>query len=191
MTRQYVVTALILVFLMGCASSPKTNFYTLNVIPASTDRTRISFPVQVAAVHLPPSLDRREMVRLSSENQVEIMDTDRWSAALDEMVRNVLSQDLAARLPEGTVILPQAPAPRNTAKLVVAIAQFGPDANGNVRLDGSWTLLAAGAESPASKRDVQISAGPAPTADATAAAMSRALSELANDIAAGLARSEG
>ncbi len=181
--------ALLLACLAGCASSPKTNFYTLSKIaPTTAAALSIPFPVQLAAVHLPPSLDRRQMIRLSSDNSVEISDTDRWSAALDEMVRNVLSQDLAARLPEGMVILPQAPAPHSTATLVVTIAQFGPDATGRVRLNGSWALLAGGPDTPMIERDVQIDTGHAATADATAAAMSRALGQLASDIAAALPR---
>ena len=186
--RQYT-TILGILALAGCASSPKTNFYTLSMIPAHMQPATISFPVQLAAVHLPPQLDRREMVRLSSANHVEISDTERWSAALDEMVRNVLSQDLAARLPQGMVVLPQAPAPPGTARLVVTIAQFGPDASGDVKLSGSWTLLPSGADTPTIERDVQINAGHAVTADATAAAMSRALGQLANQIAEGLAAS--
>lgn len=188
MTMRTYAPALMALLLAGCASSPRANFYTLSRIPPNAAPVPISFPVQVAAVHLPPSLDRRQMVRLSSDNRVAISGTDRWSAPLDEMVRNVLSEDLAARLPEGATILPRAPAPRGTAALVVTITQFGPDAAGSVRLNGSWALLAGGADTPMIERDVQIDAGHAATADATAAAMSRALGQLASDIAAALPR---
>ncbi|HEX5176956.1 MAG TPA: PqiC family protein [Chthoniobacteraceae bacterium] len=174
------------ILLTGCASSPKTNFYTLNVVPGETGRRSISFPVQLAAVHLPPSLDRRQMVSMTDQNSVKVSETNRWSGALDEMVRNVLSQDLAARLPKGKVILPEAPAPGNTGTLVVTIAQFGPDASGEVKLNGSWALLNAGSPTPVLERDVLLNAGPAASPDATAAAMSQALGQLANKIAAAL-----
>lgn len=172
--------------LAGCGSSPKTNFYTLSVPPAPTGRHSISSPVQLAAVHIPPSLDRRQMVRMTNENSVQISETDRWSAPFDEMVRNVLSQDLAALLPKGKVILPEAPAPRGAGTLVVTIAQFGPDASGEVKLNGSWALLNNSSGGPQLERDFELDGGRAANAEATAAAMSRALNQLANTIAADL-----
>src|SRR5262249_19873298 len=152
------LAVVMIALLAACASSPKTNFYTLSVMPAS-DQTPLAFPVQLAAVHLPPALDRREMVRLTSDNRVEISDTDRWSAALDEMVRNVLSQDLAARVPNGLVILPDAPAPHGTATLIVSVATFGRQATDDVQLNGSWTLL--GNDKPMLARDFTILGGAA------------------------------
>jgi uncharacterized protein len=177
-----------LLLLAGCGSSPKTNFYTLSVIPGTTGRHSISSPVQLTAVHLPPALDRRQMVRMSDANSVTISETNRWSAPLDEMVRNVLAQDLVARLPRGRVILPEAPAPAGTRPLVVTIARFGPDAAGEVKLAGSWALLDPSSGQPVLERDVQLSGGPAPNADATAAAMSQVMGELADQIASALAR---
>jgi uncharacterized lipoprotein YmbA len=148
----------------------------------------VPFPVQVAAVHIPPVLDRRQLVRMTGENRVQISDTERWSAALDDMVRNVLSQDLAARLPQGRVILPDAPPPPGTGTLVVTIAQFGPEATGDVHLTGSWTLLTGGSDTPILERDFHLEAGPAASADATAAAMSRTLGQLASAIASTLSQ---
>lgn len=180
------LAALLMLVLTACPSSPMVHFYALSATSGESGGARLSYPVRVAAVHLPPSLDRRQMVRLVGPNRVDISDTDRWSASLDEMVRNVLTEDLAARLPESTVVLPGAPAPAGTAGLVVTIARFGPDADGTVMLTGSWSLLAGGSDVPAIRRDVRIEAGTAATADATAAAMSRALGRLASEIAAGL-----
>ncbi|HEY2802262.1 MAG TPA: PqiC family protein [Chthoniobacterales bacterium] len=179
---------LTLLLLAACGSSPKTHFYTLSVVPGSTGHG-IQTPVQLAAVHIPPSLDRRQMVRLASSNGVEISETDRWSAPFDEMVRNILAQNLSARLPSGKLILPEAPAPQGTGTLVVTIVQFGPDPGGEVKLHGSWALLDTASGMPVSEHMVKLDAGPAPDADSTAAAMSRALGQLADRIAAGLTRS--
>ncbi len=180
------LTLLLLLLFASCGSSPKTNFYTLSVPPATTGRHSISSPIQLAAVHIPPSLDRVKMVRMTNDNSVQISETDRWSAPLDEMMRNVLSQDLAARLSKEKVILPRAPAPLGTNTLVVTLAQFGPDASGEARLSGSWALLDGNSGTVRKERDFKIDGGPAPTADATAAAMSRSLGQLASAIASSL-----
>jgi uncharacterized protein len=176
------LTTIALLVLAACGSSPKTHFYTLSVARTG-DRSALSYPVQVTAIHLPPSLDRRQMVRMTSANSVEVSETNRWSGTLDDMIRNVLSQDLAKCVPKGRLILPEAPAPPGTRSLVVTLAQFGPDASREVRLTGSWALLGAGSDVPLMEHAVSINAGPAPDADAMAAAMSRALGELASAIA--------
>jgi hypothetical protein len=137
---------------------------------------------------MPPSLDRVKMVRMTNANSVQISETDRWSAPLDEMVRNVLSQDLAAILPTNKVILPRAPAPPGTGSLVVTLTQFGPDASGEVKLKGSWALLNSASGQTQLERNFELDAGPAADADATAAAMSKALSRLASVISAGLSK---
>jgi hypothetical protein len=72
--------------------------------------------------------------------------------------------------------------------LVVTLVQFGPDESGEVKLDGSWSLLSGASGAPILRHDVHLDGGPAPTADAMAAAMSRALGDLANAMASALAR---
>jgi uncharacterized lipoprotein YmbA len=191
MTMRTSLVVLCIVLLAACRSSPPTQFFTLSVVSGNGGSlASVPFPVQVAAVHLPPGLDRRQLVRMTGEHRVQISDTERWSAALDEMVRNVLSQDLAARLPQARVILPDAPPPPDTGTLVVTIAQFGPDATGDVRLSGSWALLTGGSNTPILERDFQLTAGPAASADAMAAAMSRALGQLASTIASTLSQGD-
>lgn len=184
---RYAVLFLFLILLTGCGSSPTTRFYTLNMIPASAGHRDISGPVQLSAVHIPPDLDRREMVRMKGENSVEISSTNRWAAELDIMIRNVLAEDLEARLPRGKLILPEAPVPDGAGTLVVTVTEFGPDATGEVKLDGSWSLLSGQTGASILRLDFHLSGGAAPDADATAAAMSRALGELASQMAATLA----
>jgi uncharacterized lipoprotein YmbA len=186
MNMRTITSLVAAALLAGCASSPKSKFYVLSVVPGHSEHARLSAPVQLAAVHIPPSLDRRQMVRLTTENRVAISETDRWAAPFDEMVRNVLSQDLAARFPNGSVILPQAPAPDGTRALVVTIVQFGPDTAGIVRLRGSWALLDEVTGAVRREHDFRFDAGPATQPNETAAAMSQALGRLSAAIAAAL-----
>ncbi len=175
------------ILLAGCGSSPKTNFYMLSAA-GDAGRRSISFPVQLAAVHIPPSLDRKQMVRMTGQNSVKINETERWSAPLDLMIRNTLAEDLAGRLSKNRMILPDAPAPSGTGALVVVITEFGPDASGNVKLNGSWSLIAGGSGATVLERDFKITGPPGATADSMASAMSLALGQLATQIASSLSR---
>jgi uncharacterized lipoprotein YmbA len=184
--RAAVLASVVLV-LAGCGTSPKTSFYMLTVAPsAGPAASSLPRPVQVAAVHIPPSLDRKQMVRMTEGQSVSISETDRWSAPFGDMVRNVLSEDLEARLPKGAVILPDAPAPTQTAAIVVTLSSFAPDERGQVSLQGSWALIDPHSETPAITRQIDLQEQGGPSAGAAAGAMSDVLGQLANDIASTL-----
>jgi uncharacterized lipoprotein YmbA len=170
--------------LAACGTSPPTHFFTLApMTPAGHSAVNPAFPIQVNAVHIPAVLDRNEMVRRTGFNTLSISDQDRWGAPFGEMARNVLAQDLAERLPQGSVIFPQAPAPDNAAHLVVTIATFGEDASGHVRLVGSWSLMRGNPPTTIVQRDVSLT-GKAAGSDAAsqAAGMSDLLAKLADQI---------
>lgn len=169
--------------LAGCGSSPPTHYYTLDPVPAAA-RPAAGAPLQVVAVHIPPSLDRQEMVRQTAANQVDVSDQNRWSAPFDQMAQRVLTQDLAARLPKGAVILPQQPAPPNARKVVIDILQFERQASGDVTFDGSWSLLRADSTTPVASRHVQLKETAGADYAAQAQAMSRILGTIADQIAA-------
>lgn len=177
--------------LAGCASSPPTHFYALIAVApeasADTAASGLRRPVRVAAVHIPPVLDREEIVQRGPGNELEISGLNRWGAPLDEMIQRVLTQDLLERLPAGRVVLPSSPAPPGTDQIIVEILQFQSDAAGAVVFEGSWSLLASGSSTPSAVRHVQYSetAKPGDYGD-QAATMSRMLGHLADDIARGL-----
>jgi uncharacterized lipoprotein YmbA len=172
------------ILLAGCGSSPKTHYFTLSRVPGGQERTAsIGTPVTVAAVHVPQSLDRSEMVRTTGDNTVEISDQDRWTAPLGEIARSVLSEDLAERLPRDEVVVPDAPAPPHTTQIVVSLAEFGLDPGGKVVLVGSWSLLDGDRGKLLLRRDVALqTAAKGLGGSGEAAAMSELLGELAGDI---------
>jgi uncharacterized lipoprotein YmbA len=188
--RQAVVGAIALLF-AACGTSPPTHFFTLTpVAPAGHSAAAPPFAVQVNAVHIPAVLDRNEMVRQTGSNTLSISDQARWGAPLGEMARNVLAQDLANRLPQGTVIFPQAPAPQSAAHLVVTIAKFGEDAEGKVVLVASWALIRGNPPTTIVQRDVNLTGTAAGSDPASqAAGMSDLLAKLADQISGELTTS--
>jgi len=179
--------------LASCASSPPAKFFTLaptTASAASAAAAASAAPVQVTAVHIPPALDRQQIVRQSGANELEISDRNRWAAPFAEMTQRVLTQDLAARRPHGSVILPKEPAPPMTGMIVVDILQFACDPSGKVVFDGAWALVPAGTEAPSLNRRVHLTetASPGDYGDQVRA-MSTILGQLADDIAMALAGS--
>jgi uncharacterized lipoprotein YmbA len=167
----------------GCGSSPPVEYFAL--APTAQHGTAVSAiatPIQVARVHLPPSLDRKQMVRHTGAFTLDISDQHRWSAPLDEMIRQVLSQDLMKLLPPGGVILPHEPAPASTRKVVVNVLEFAPDAQGTIRFEGTWSVIAPG--EPLANRTVQLSEPAGSDTAAQVRSMSRIVERLAAQIAA-------
>jgi uncharacterized lipoprotein YmbA len=185
-----LIPALLILTLTACASSPPTRFFALDVAaPASSsaqDRASgMSDPVKIDAVHIPPALDRESLVRGESGNQLEISSQDRWAGDLGEMIRRVLTQDLAARLPSGMVIAPESPAPPSARGIVIDIMTFQPQA-GEVVLDADWTLLQGTQSNPVLRRSLHLTAPAAASAQGQAASMSDLLGQLADRMAADL-----
>jgi uncharacterized protein len=185
--RILVVTSLLT--LDACASSPPSKFYSLSAVPPSA---ALSAPpaaptIRVAAVHIPPMLDRQEISRPSTGNRLEISGLDRWDAPLDEMTQQILTRDLIERVPADKVILPGAPAPSGADSIVVNILQFQSDVSGSVVLQGSWSLLVPKSASPALIRDFRYAANSSlQDIGDEVGAMSTLLGQLADDIASHL-----
>ena len=172
----------------GCASSPKVAYFSLEPVATLDLKLTSSDPVQVVQVHLPPTLDRKQMVRHNGAYTLDISDEHRWSAPLDQMVRRVLTEDLMRILPPDRVVFPKEPAPPGTAKIVVDIAEFAPDATGTIKLDASWSLISANSNEAPLNRYTRLSE-PVRTNEAAdeVGAMSRILDRFAAEMAQTLA----
>lgn len=144
--------------LSSCASSPRVEYFALEPLRGQGPAIASApLSIQLAQVHLPPTLDRKQMVRHTGSYALEVSDQHRWSAPLDEMIRRVLSQDLLDVLPPGSVVLPEAPVPPGTRKIVVTILEFAPDATGTIQFEGTWSLIAPDSHAPPQSRYVRLS----------------------------------
>jgi uncharacterized lipoprotein YmbA len=181
--RRVAALAMVTV-LASCGSSPAKRFYVLKPVPAERQSSaRPDLAVQVAAVNIPATLDRQEMVRESAADSLQISDVNRWGAPLADMAQDVLTRDLMARLPAGVVIPPRTAAPSAAYEITVDLLQFGGDAAGNVVLEGGWSLFRLGSDAPLLSRNVKLSERPEAADYATQVqVMSRLLGRLADQI---------
>jgi uncharacterized protein len=172
----------------GCASSPPVHFFVLDPIAPASGVSKPAGPaVQIASVHLPATLDRQQIVREVAPNQLSVDDQNRWGAPLPDMARRILSQDLTSRLAPGRLVLAEQPAPAGTSAISVDIVEFDLGASGSVVLDGTWSIVASGADVAAASYRFRLSR-PAVRGDYAdqARVMSVLLGELADSIAQAL-----
>lgn len=179
------LAAVLIASMAGCGHSPPVRYVTLSAAGAAAPRATTQVArVQLTAVHIPAELDRSEVVSQASANQLTVHETDRWAAPLGQMMRRTLAQDLLLRLPEGCLVLPDAPAPPNTRTLVVTVLSADADANGTLTLQVAWTLLSGQPSHAVLTQQVTLSSNlTSRDSTAQAAALSQLLGQLADRIA--------
>lgn len=173
----------LVILLCGCGTSPPTRFFAIEAVaPQRPPITLTGPPIVLNGVRLPAIYDRKELVRHGPGDSIQVSDTERWAAPLDEMVERVLGEELASRFPTGQFFVPALPKPPPPRRdLVVALQEFDLNAAGGPVLIGEWTLLAGSPARPVLQRRETIELPPASVTQAQA--MSRALGELADRIA--------
>jgi uncharacterized protein len=203
-SRRLVLGALAsLPSLAGCSTSPTPKLYTLAPRPAtagsrsatagsgSTVASRSPMTVIVRQVDVAKYLDRPQIVRYSDSYEMKASEFERWGEGLPDMVTRVLVENLSQRLPASQVYAASGPLslPVTDVTVEVNISKFDPDPGGTVILGAQWVVHSGSGKKARDNfhaREFRI----APTSNDTAAqvaAMSDALGQLADQIAAGVA----
>jgi uncharacterized lipoprotein YmbA len=142
--RRFLTLISIVVLLGGC-SSPKTNFYTLNADPippalSGSKDTR----VMVGPVSLPEMIDQPQMVILSSNNQVQIYEYDRWAGSLKSDVGRVIASNIAHDLGTSNVWnFAQSTQTNFDYQVLVDVQNLQSKQDDSVVVDVLWTIKSA------------------------------------------------
>ncbi len=175
--------------LAACQSSPPTHYFAMTQSAPTAPRASwpAQIPIRIERVTIPGELDRLEFVRRSTSNQLQIATFDLWAAPLEGMIRRVIAGDLTARLAAGAMASENEPATGEPRRhLYIDVQEFTGDEHGAVTLHAAWVIQTPNAPSERGTEEIKVAASDA-TADALAAAMSRALADFADRIAAALA----
>lgn len=185
--RRTIPILMALLFAAGCGflKRPDNRFYSLETIDAVAKVPgRGATPVGIDGVELPPGLDRRGIVLHGADHRFEVRGTHQWATSLEEMVIHTLAFDLANRLPEGKVVLPGQAKPTGTMRsLYVTFEDLAPGPEPVFVLDARWVLTEPGRPELTRRERIEIPM-PSLASEQVAAAMSQALAQLADRIAA-------
>lgn len=187
--RAALLTALALA---GCAS-PEPTFFTLAPRPATTTpgTTVPGGPrlVEMRRIGLAGYLDRPEIVRRSTDYRLSVAGTERWGEPLGALVARVLAENLNMRLPGSSVFTASGAISADPdATVELDLQRFDLDVTGEVVLLAQ-VAVSRGRTRIADARTIRLAVTPAgPTTTDLVAAMSTALGQLADQIAAMLRR---
>jgi uncharacterized lipoprotein YmbA len=94
-----IAVTVVLAVLCGCASSPKSDFYTLSPqAPQASGASGAPITVLIGSVTVPELVDRPQIVVRTSDNKVEIDEFARWAEPLKAQIPSVVRADLARLL---------------------------------------------------------------------------------------------
>jgi len=127
---------------VGCTSAP-VRYYTLTPtsdknLPAS----EAALAVDVRVLHIPPQLNRAELMVRTGPTEVIVLDNEQWVSPVKEEIKQALSLELRRRLGRLTVLRP------GLAGLVldIDVQRLEAELGQYVLLEASWSATLSGAD---------------------------------------------
>ena len=186
-----VIASLVgLLLLASCGSSTPSRFYVLTPLTAGKPtHAPHGLAIGVGPVVVPQYLDRPQVVTRTSDNRLDVGETDQWGGRLSDNITRVLAENLSGLLQTDRVaIYPWTDATAVGIQVTADIVEFERNAAGVVTLSAFWNITdVANAKILATRRSTitkDVGAKGTESYDATVAAMSAALADLSQEIAA-------
>jgi uncharacterized protein len=183
-TAHLISIAIVILAACGCSTTP-ARFYTLD--STSTARGAPAHTaVMVGPVTVPASVDQPEFVVQVASNRVELDEFNRWAAPLSDSIARAVAGDLAVLL--GTPDVATAPMANFTPAywVTINVQRFESTRGEGTLFEAVWAVRETPAGAIRLGRTVAHETVTADGFDALAAAHSRALAQMSDDIAAAI-----
>jgi uncharacterized lipoprotein YmbA len=166
----------------GC-SSPPAHFYTLSANATPTTSTSTLF-IAVGPVTVPSVVDRPEIVVSAGPNELRVDEFNRWAGPLQDNLSRAIAENLVAILGTPRVILfPQALATDPEYRVAVEVRSFESAPGNAASIDAVWTIRRARDGKTQTGRTSAREKLSDNSYEALAAAHSRAVARMSQDIA--------
>jgi len=168
----------------GCASTP-SHFYTLSATPATTPTAATSnLSVIVGPVSIPAVVDLPQMVVTTGPNRVTVDEFNRWASPLQNNISRVVAENLVAIL--GAPRVSQFQQSLNADadyRVAIEVQSFDSALGDAASLNAVWIVRRTKDGKAETGRTTVREPTQAADYDALAAAHSRALARLSQDVA--------
>ncbi len=187
MRRLASVVALCAAAALTACSTPQPRFYTLSsTVTASAAAAKpVSVSVVVGPVSIASVFDQPQIVVTTGPNQVSFNDLNRWAAPLSDDISKVVALDLMATLGTPRVSLfKQSMNADSDYRVAIDVQGFESALGEAATLNAAWIVRRTRDGKTEAGRTLVREAAGGSGFDALAAAHSRALARLSQDIAA-------
>lgn len=91
---------------VGCTSAP-VRYYTLTPPPDRTSpASETTLPIEVRIVHIPPQLNRSELMVRTGPTEVTLLENERWASPVNDEIKDAVRLELQRRLRRMTGLRP-------------------------------------------------------------------------------------
>jgi uncharacterized lipoprotein YmbA len=170
--------------LLASCASPSPKLYTLDVPPGPVRRSGPRV-IELRSIGLARYLERSQIVRSSENYRLDVLPNEWWGEPLDAMIGRTLARALTQRLPGSTVYLENgALSAAPDATVQVNVQRLDQVSGGAVRLIAQFAVVRHAPDTRGVTLEVPTRSPDTPD---LVAAMSEAIGQLADRIAAALA----
>ncbi len=176
--------ALTLALALPACSSPNPNLYTIAPISGSEQNVGLNV-VLLQQISLARYLERSQIVRSSESYRLDVMANDWWGEPLSAMLSRVLVEELGQRLPHSVVLSESgAVTAQPDATIELNVQRLDEDASGNLVLEAQASVAFKVRGAPVLRGFRFTVPAPTPGVPSEVAAISTAVGQLADGIAA-------
>ena len=176
------VPCALLLLIVAC-SSPISRFYSLTSAPPPAAAPS-DLSVLVNPVIIPAAVDRPQMVVSVRQNQVLVDEFNRWVGPLQNGIARVVAENLVGLLGTSRVTVSTQTIAFPDYRVAIDVQRFDSALGEAATLDAFWTVVRLKDAKTQTGRTSLREPTTAPGYDGVAAAHSRALARLSQDIAA-------
>jgi uncharacterized protein len=188
-TRGFV-PGLVAAALWGCGTSAQPRLYGLNASAIPNGAPSVQTAVMVEPVSVPPAVDQPQIVVQVAPNRVEVEEFNRWDAPLGDSIARAVAGDLSVLLATPNVATAPLANFNPAFTVTINVQRFESVKGQTALLDAVWVVRSAGGTTR-SGRTIASEAPQGKSFEDLAAAHSRALTKLSEDIAAAIRADAG
>ena len=169
---------------LAACSSPNPVLYTIAPVSGTVQNSgpKVVAPQQISIARY---LERSEIVRSSENYRLDVMSNDWWGEPLGAMLSRVLVEELGQRLPQSTVIGESGAVTASPdATVELNLQRLDEDVSGNLLLQAQASVSFKGRGAPLLRNFRFAVPPPAPGVPGEVTAISTALGQLADGLAA-------
>jgi uncharacterized lipoprotein YmbA len=167
----------------GCSTTAPSRFYTLDSTASSGVALPAPSSVMIGSVAIPASVDQPQFVVQVAANRVEIDEFNRWAAPLNDSIARVVPGDLAAQLGTPSVAPSRLPNFNPDYVVTIEVQRFESSRGKTALIEAVWAVRKTVTGETLSGRTSATENVQGDSFDALAAAHSRGLATISNDIA--------
>jgi len=185
---QMAISIALVTIVGGCATNP-SRFYTLESTATPGAGPALPISVLVGPVAIPASVDQPQFVVQVAPNRVDVDEFNRWAAPLSDSIARALAGDLSTQLGTPNVAIAPMANFQPTYRVTVDVQRFESIQGQSAIVDAVWTVRKTSDGETRSGRTFAQETVQDGSFEALAAAHSRAIAKMSDDIAASI-RSE-